>query len=129
MDKLVEKTKCNLKSNFKITDEMSEKIYIIPPNRTRYLSEISEASRNYDKAVETQSLIAVKLQSIRNTIETLKDSKIEDKDRIIKTLKEQEELIRLDLDPRNLKTLESFDEKKKRYIDDYYIFKVRDKEI
>lgn len=129
MDKLVEKTKCDLKSSFKISDEMSEKIYIIPPNRTRYLSEISEASRNYDKWTNDQATIAIKLQSIRNTIATLKDSKIDDKDRVVKTLEEQSELIRLDIDPRNLKTLETFDEKKKRYVDEYYIFKVRDKEI
>jgi methylmalonyl-CoA mutase len=129
MDKLVEKTKCDLKSTFQITDEMSEKIYIIPPNRTRYLSEISEASRNYDKVVVTQSLIANKLQGIRSTIETLKSSKLDDKDRIIKALEEQSEIIRLDLDPRNLKTLETFDQKKKLYLDEFYIFKVRDKEV
>ncbi|MBL7933929.1 MAG: methylmalonyl-CoA mutase, partial [Bacteroidia bacterium] len=129
MDKLVEKTNTNLKSGFKITNEMSEKIYIIPPHRTRYLSEISEASRSYDQTVEAQSQIAVKLQSIRTTIDTLKNSKVDDKDRLIKALQEQEAQIKLDLDPRNLKTLEEFDAKKKRYIDEFYIFKVRDKEI
>jgi isobutyryl-CoA mutase len=129
MDKLVEKTNCDLKSNFTITGEMSEKIFIIPPGRTRYLSEISEASRNYDKWVEAQSAIAIKLQSITNTIQTIKDSSIADKDRIIKSLTEQAELIQLDLDPKNLKTLQTFDEKKKRYTDEYYVFKVRDKEI
>lgn len=129
MDKLVEKTGANLKSGFKMTDEMSEKIYIIPPNRTRYLSEISEASRTYDKWATDQSEIAIKLQSIRNTIETLKTSKIDDKDRIIKSLEEQASIIQLDLDPRNLKTLETFDDKKKNYQNEYYIFKVRDKEI
>ena len=129
MDKLVEKTGTNLKSSFKMTNEMSEKIYIIPPNRTRYLSEISEASRTYDKWTNDQATIAIKLQSIRNTIATLTASKIDDKDRIIKTLEEQSELIRLDLDPRNLKTVETFDDKKKQYQNEYYIFKVRDKEI
>ena len=129
MDKLVEKTNCDLKSNFKITNEMSEKIYIIPPNRTRYLSEISEASRNYDKWTNNQSNIAINLQSIRTTITGLQNSKIEDKDRIIKTLNEQAEIICLDLDPRNLRTLETFDDKKKQYQNGYYSFKVRDKEI
>ncbi len=129
MDKLVEKTGTDLKSTFKITDEMSEKIYIIPPNRTRYLSEISENSRNYDKWTNAQSDIAIQLQSIRNTIATLKNSKMEDKDRVIKSLEEQSEIIRLDLDPRNLKTLETFEDKKKQYQNEYYIFKVRDKEI
>ena len=129
MDKLVEKTQCDLKSNFKITNEMSEKIYIIPPHRTRYLSEISESSRNYDKWASVQSQIAVKIQSIRNTIITIQESTISDKDRIVKSLEEQSELICLDLDARNLKTLETFEEKKKQYQNDYYIFKVRDKEI
>ena len=41
MDTLVEKAGANLKSTFEITEEMSEKIFVIPPDRTRYLSEIS----------------------------------------------------------------------------------------
>ncbi len=129
MDKLVEKTNCDLKSNFVITNEMSEKIYIIPPARTRYLSEISETSRGYDKWANTQSEIAFKLQSINNTIENLKTSKIDDKDRVIKTLQEEAERVSLDLDPRNLKALQGFEEKKKNYQNEFYIFKVRDKEI
>ena len=40
MDKLVEKTKSDLNSKYQITDEMSEKIFVIPPARVRYLSEI-----------------------------------------------------------------------------------------
>ncbi|MFN9519930.1 MAG: cobalamin-dependent protein, partial [Bacteroidota bacterium] len=47
MDKVVEKTGAALHSTYEITDEMSEKVYIIPPSRTRYLSEISENNRNY----------------------------------------------------------------------------------
>lgn len=48
---------------------MSEKIFVIPPNRTRYLSEISESNRAYDQWVNEQSetaqnLYAVKKQSI-----------------------------------------------------------------
>ena len=49
MDKLVEKTDADLKSTFTISDEMSEKVFIIPPARVRYLSEISENNRAYDK--------------------------------------------------------------------------------
>jgi methylmalonyl-CoA mutase len=129
MDKLVEKTGTDLKSGFTITDEMSEKIYIIPPNRTRYLSEISEASRNYDKWAEEQSTAALRLQSIRETISLLKNSAMEDKDRVIKSLEEQAAVLQLDMDPRNLKVLEGFEEKKKKYTDEFYVFKVRDKEI
>jgi methylmalonyl-CoA mutase len=129
MDKLVEKTNCDLKSNFTITNEMSEKIYIIPPARTRYLSEISETARNYDKWAVQQSEVAFKLQSINNTIDSLRSSKIEDKDRIIKSLEEEASRISLDLDPKNLKALQEFDVKKQNYQNEFYIFKVRDKEI
>jgi isobutyryl-CoA mutase len=43
--KLVEKTGVSLDTSFELTKEMSEKIFIIPPARTRYLSEISEVNR------------------------------------------------------------------------------------
>jgi methylmalonyl-CoA mutase len=36
---------------------MSEKIYVIPPHRTRYLSEIAESNRHYDEAL-TQEQVA-----------------------------------------------------------------------
>ena len=61
MDKLVEKTATNLKSSYKISEEMSEKIFVIPPSRVRYLSEISENNRNYDAKVIEQVAVAQKL--------------------------------------------------------------------
>ncbi len=51
------------------SDELSEKIYIIPPNRTRYLSEISETARNYNSWSEKQADIAQKLYAIHETNE------------------------------------------------------------
>ena len=38
------KTGATLNSSFHCTHEMSEKIFVIPPNRTRYMSEIAEES-------------------------------------------------------------------------------------
>ena len=61
-------------SSFQITDEMSEKIYVIPSNRTRYLSEISENNRSYDKWVNEQKEIAQKLYNINSTLEILNDA-------------------------------------------------------
>ncbi len=65
--------KCNLAwtSSYVVTDEMSEKIYIIPPDRTRYLAEIVESNRRYDAFVDEQSTIARSLWQIRGTIEQL----------------------------------------------------------
>jgi len=68
MDKLVEKTATNLKSSYKISEEMSEKIFVIPPSRVRYLSEISENNRNYDAKVIEQVEVAQKLYGIYKTI-------------------------------------------------------------
>jgi len=68
MDKLVEKSGANLKSTFEISKEMSEKIFVIPPNRTRYLSEIAENNRAYDGKASDQVEVAQKLYGIYKTI-------------------------------------------------------------
>lgn len=129
MDLLEHKTGTPLSSQYKITDEMSEKIYIIPPARTRYLSEIAENNRKYDQWTKTQSGVAQKLFSITNTIGTLRASKIEDKDRLIKTLQEVYATVELDLDPKNKHLLENWEAKKRQYTGDFYTYKVRDKEL
>lgn len=129
MDKLVEKTGADLKSTFKITAEMSEKIFVIPPARTRYLSEISENNRGYDKWVDEQVIVADKLHGLTSSIETLKASDIEDKDRLIKGLQESFEKVKLDLDPKNWLLIEGWAEKVQRYKEPVYKFQVRDKEL
>ena len=54
VEKIAAKTGASLNTSFTITREMSEKIFVIPPNRTRYMSEIAEVSRSYDKWAEEQ---------------------------------------------------------------------------
>ncbi len=68
MDALVEKTDTDLKSTFEISKEMSEKVFVIPPARTRYLSEIAENNRAYDKTANEQVDVAQKLYGIFKTI-------------------------------------------------------------
>jgi methylmalonyl-CoA mutase len=127
MDKLVEKTKSDLNSTFEITHEMSEKIYVIPPERTRYLSEISENNRSYDKWVDKQVLAADKLFGLHSSIATLEASTIEDKDCLIKSLQEVFENEKLNFDPKNWDLLQKWDEKKQAYKNPVFEFKVRDK--
>ncbi len=129
VNKLAEKTGADLKSNFEVTDEMSEKIYIIPPHRTRYLAEIAENNRNYDKWVNSQKDIAQTLYSITKSIVALKESKVEDKDRIIKGLEETYAQIALNFDGRNKKILDGWVEKVQQYKNEFFVFKVRDKEL
>jgi methylmalonyl-CoA mutase len=129
MDKIVERTGADLQSNFKASDELSEKIFIIPPARTRYLSEIAENNRAYDKRSKEQAAVAQKLFGVRKTIETIEASSIEDKDRLVKQLEEVYQKLTLDIDPKNLELLKNWEAKKRQYQDEYYSFKVRDKEI
>ncbi|TDK42561.1 methylmalonyl-CoA mutase family protein [Algoriphagus formosus] len=118
-----------LESSFELTAGQSEKIYIIPPARTRYLSEITENNRNYDSWVEEQKEVAQKLYSIQKSMEAIRETKVDDKDRLLKELQEVYEQVELELDPKNKKWLEEWPAEAERYRDDYYVFKVRDKEI
>ncbi len=129
MDIIKEKTGTDLHSAFEVSNEMSEKIYIIPPKRTRYLSEISENNRGYDDWAKKQSEIAQKLFGIQKTIDTLQSTDADDKDRLIKTLQEVYAKTEIDLDPKNREVLKGWAEKKKKYTDEYYTFMVRDKEL
>jgi len=129
MDQLVEKTKASLHSTFEITREMSEKIFVIPPDRTRYLSEISENNRAYNKWVEAQVKVADKLYGLTQTIETLKESDYDDKDRLIKNIQELLEREKLNFDPKNWKILQNWNARKQSFKNPIFEFKVRDKTL
>jgi isobutyryl-CoA mutase len=117
------KANANLQSAFRITDEMSEKIFVIPPGRTRYLSEISEVNRNYDRWVDEQAEIAENVYAIRKTIEALRTTSV------VKQVGDELSKIKLNLDPKNLTLLEQWPEKLKQYKDPVFKFHVRNKEI
>ena len=115
MDQLVEKTESNLNSTFAITREMSEKIFVIPPDRTRYLSEISENNRSYDKWVSQQVKVADTLYGLNQTIATLTASEYDDKDRLIKNIQEVFEKEKLNFDPKNWEIIQNWALKKSAY--------------
>ena len=127
MDKVVEKTGMDLNSTFEITREMSEKIFVIPPDRTRYLSEISENNRSYDKWVNEQVLVAEKLYGLNSAIATMQNAKYEDKDRLVKSLQETFEIEKLNFDPKNWAIIETWKEKKQLFKNQNFEFKVREK--
>lgn len=129
IDKVVERTGAKLESTFQISKEMSEKVYIIPPARTRYLSEISENNRAYDRRLQDQSAIAQKLYAIHTTISTLRSEQKDLNSELLKLLQNQYDQLLLELDPKNMKMIESFSAKAQQYKEEYYIFKVRDKEV
>ena len=101
----------------------SEKIYIIPPSRVRYLSEISENNRQYDQKAREQSDIATKAYSIRNAASIITDEEVKD------ILHQEYKRFYDDLSGENKRIIESWETKKKNYSGDEYIYKVRNKEI
>ena len=144
MTELEEKTQTDLKSTFQITDEMSEKIFVIPPARTRYLSEISESNRAYDKKASLQAEVAQKLYGIFKTIASVTgvlpefdktgitlDMAVvsEQKKDLAKLLLAEFDREKLNLDPYNWEVITGWEQKVNRYKNPVYTFKVRDKEI
>jgi len=139
MDTIVERTNADLKSGYVVTQEMSEKIYVIPPNRTRYLSEITENNRSYNNWADKQSEVAEKLYAINKTIETLggisplsrgEGQGVRSTDaEVIKVLQAEFDRVKLELDPKNWLLIEQWEAKRQSYKDEFFIFKVRDKEL
>lgn len=143
MDKIAEKTAAKqLASQMEITGEMSEKIFIIPPKRSRYLSEIAESNRQYDSVAEEQEAVAQKLFGIYTTIESVSGQKPEltqagiqdeglsaENDEFLQLLLKEFGRVKMDLDPYNWEHILSWNDKVKKYKDPVYTFKVRDKEI
>lgn len=144
MDKIVEKTGIDLHSTFEITREMSEKIFVIPPHRTRYLSEIAENNRKYDETALSQVDVAQKLYGIFKTIETVsgrvpkldKSGVVEEslnhspeKQEFLSLLTKEFDRVKMNLDPYNWEIILTWDEKVNKYKNPVYSFKVRDKEI
>ncbi|MBK9722742.1 MAG: methylmalonyl-CoA mutase family protein [Saprospiraceae bacterium] len=123
METIGKKTNSNLHSQLSVSIGESEKIYIIPPNRTRYLSEISDNNRQYDQWVSKQSEIAHQWQAL-NTVSDLADQEV-----LKNAIQKLSTQILEQLDGNSRSILENWNEKKQAYNSDEYIYKVRDKEI
>lgn len=122
---LKSKAGIELNSSFEVTHEMSEKVFVIPPNRTRYLTEIVESNRKYDNWVTDQSEIAERLYALDKTIQHLESGSP-----LIKNELEQAyQKLKHRLEGENWEALRHWPDKIKRYREPRYKFKVRDKEI
>ena len=125
IDKFSEKKLGNFRSNFEITNEMSEKVFVIPPHRVRYLSEIAENNKSYDKWVDEQKEIAQKLYALQKTLEILDNSS----ENVKAQIKKEYEALLLDLDPKNKILINSWDAIRNKYKQKIFKYKVRGKEL
>ncbi|NUM81410.1 methylmalonyl-CoA mutase family protein [bacterium] len=151
-----ERVKVNWSSSMKLTDEMSKKKYIIPPERTRYLSEITDTVRGYHRFAGEQSEVARKIYQLKGAKDVFssQDSlasgqlksfeigadegestskisfdKVSNSDDVIRSLDRMIDNLNIRLRPEFKKRLEAWDEFKKLYAQDKMVTKVRDKEI
>jgi len=124
MNLISDKTYAELKSSFTGSKKMSEKIFIIPPERTRYLSEITETIRGYNKKAEQQKEVAQKLYALEKSLDILKDNR-----EAFSAINKAKEALKLDLDPHNAKILEEWGSRKANYEGEEHIYEVRGREI
>ncbi|MEP2403205.1 MAG: methylmalonyl-CoA mutase family protein, partial [Nonlabens ulvanivorans] len=156
MAEVTEKTGVDLSSKNELNKAQSEKIFVIPPARTRYLSEIAESNRAYDNTAAAQSKVAQKLYGVFQTVNTLLDQNenapaVENRERLITDKGLNEEYILSlvladdvdfmnlliaqfnkslkDLDPYNWEVITGWDQKVNKYKQPIYEFQVRDKVI
>jgi len=99
---------------------------IIPSNRTRYLSEISESNRAYDKLVVEQSAIASKLYQLQGVLELFKTKGEKE---LVDKIEQQINFYQDQLTPVAKKLISNWSNKIQAYQQDFYEYKVRDKVI
>lgn len=144
MHQLKVKTGVDFGSNHESAVTAQEKIFIIPPSRTRYLSEISDTVRNYNRWTDEQAKVAQQLYGISQAIDALRnnpenrDSQAEAHDAGNQGCNRTGMMLQLDLlfdqmlkklEPANYEILKSWKEKLRAYRDEFFVYKVRDKEI
>jgi methylmalonyl-CoA mutase len=132
MQQIKEKVQVDFKPQGELLGGQSEKIYIIPPDRTRYLAEIAEASAAYNDWVQSQSQIACRLYQLQGVIELLTKQKTISNQTDEETMASIKAIYRhldeqLDGDCRRL--LREWPETKLKYKQEYFSYQVRDKEI
>jgi methylmalonyl-CoA mutase len=123
MDTLQENTNASFPATAIFQDGQSEKIYIIPPARVRYLSEISENNRNYDHWVQKQAKLASNAYALNISKEVILDEGTKEilSNQLTRTFE--------DMDGTCKRIVESWPEKVKAYTEDEFVYKVRNKEI
>ena len=103
----------------------SEKTSVIPPKRTRYLSEISEQIRHYNQWAQNQAEVAGQLQALQTAQRLLEQGGAPAPTDLTSKARE----IQLEMDPKVLEWLENWPELRARYEAEVYTYQVRGKAI
>jgi methylmalonyl-CoA mutase len=128
--KIAEKTGTDFGS-FEFAETAIVSQAVIPSNRVRYLSEISESNRSYDQLVTDQAEIASKLYRLHGALNTIRQNlKGKEALEVAETaLQGQIDFYTEQLTPVSRKLITNWPEKIKEYNKDFYEYTVRDKQI
>lgn len=107
-----------------ISESELKKEIIIPPNRVRYLSEICETIHQHDREIREQSELASQIYALQKAI-GLFDISSEIKEALIT----KKDALYQNLHLENRQVLEHWQDKINQYREEYFQYRVREKEI
>ena len=107
----------------------TSKTIIIPPERTRYLSEITDTVRTYHKETEVQADAIRKTWHLKEALITLEEEQTGDTTELISRLKEEIQTADALLKTETKQVLKEWKEIQETYSRDELVYKVRDREI
>lgn len=119
---LREKTGADLPSQFELAE--SQRADIIPPRRVRYLAEIAETIRGYDKWADEQAEVANKLYALEVSKGVLGEEGVNNGQWAVVNEQLEEALAR-----ENRRILDGWAEKQTRYAADEYVYQVRGRDV
>lgn len=103
----------------------SIKQYIIPPSRTRYLSDITDTVRRYNAEAQAQAQVARQLFALGQTLDILADATPDTR----AALEKKQQQIAQELTRDNKELLDTWAQKRAAYTADTFVYQVRGKDI
>jgi len=97
---------------------------VVPSGKVRYLSEITDAIRTYNQHIDDQAKIANRWQALVTS-----EEEIGDKNEFSKQIKNRITSLKDELSKEEIKVIENWESKKKKYKNEFYTYEVRGKSI
>jgi isobutyryl-CoA mutase len=132
LDTIEEKTGILFESGLPRLDikTSSSKTVIIPPEKTRYLSEITDTIRAYHHHTELQADAVRRVWHLKESVETIDQSSLSgDKTQLIENLKREVDAAGEHVDEEAHDLVNQWDELKEAYSKDELVYTVRGREI
>ncbi len=132
MDAVAAKTGVAFKSSLPRpqTQTSTSKTIIIPPERTRYLSEVADHLRTYHRDTDQQAKAVRKVWHLKEAAEALEDDDLKgDTSQLIEAFKAQIKAAEAALKPETVQTMAEWENIQQTYGQDELVYQVRDREI